>query len=446
MKVTIARASRPDAPSAGATRHRSPAGALLFAALALAAGTVAAQPGAPLSLDEALRLAEQRSAQLAAADRSIAAARDRAVAGAQLPDPVLRAGIDNVPLEGPDRYTLGRDFMTMRRIGLMQEFTGSDKRRLRRERGERAVAREQAVRAVSVAAMRREVATLWLDRSYAAQTSRLVESLLAETTLQVQTVEAGVRSGRASVLDLRAAQAVAIQTTDQLAASRQQESAAVRQLARWLGDDADRPPADLPDTSAFAAGTPEAVADLAHHAELAVAREEEALAESEARLAQRAKTPDWSVEVAYQQRGAGFADMVSFGVSVPLPLFAADRQDRDIRASRATLAQARAMREDVERMHRAELRTLLDDWRRLGERIAALQSTLLPLAKERIDLALAAYRGGSATLAQVLDARRAEVEARAQVLALRRDRDRTWVQLNFRGADAPAQARTGEAP
>ena len=137
--------------------------------------------------------------------------------------------------------------------------------------------------------------------------------------------------------------------------------------------------------------------------------------------------------------------MVSFGVAVPLPLFAADRQDREIRASRAALAQARASREDMERQHRAELRSLLDEWQRLGSRIAALRTSLLPLAKDRIDLALAAYRGGSATLAQVLDTRRAEVEARAQVLALQRDRARVWAQLNFRGTASPVSSRTEDA-
>ena len=326
MQLTIRHAARSGTREPFANRCRGSVRPLLAALLSIVVASAAAQPVTPLSLDEALRLAEQRSALIEAADQSVAAARDRAVAGAQLPDPVLRAGVDNVPVEGADRFTLGRDFMTMRRIGVMQEFTGTDKRRLRRERGERAVAREKAVRGVALAELRRGVASAWLERAYAAQASRLVESLLDELNLQVQTLEAGVRSGRTSALDLRAAQAMVIVTQDQLAASRQQESLAARQLARWLADDAERPASALPDTDALAAGTLESVTDLAHHAELAVAREDEALAETEARLAQRSKSPDWSVEVAYQQRGAGFADMVSFGVAVPLPLFAADRR------------------------------------------------------------------------------------------------------------------------
>ena len=41
-----------------------------------------------------------------------------AIAAGQLPDPVLKFGVDNLPLSGPDRLSLSRDFMTMRRIDI----------------------------------------------------------------------------------------------------------------------------------------------------------------------------------------------------------------------------------------------------------------------------------------------------------------------------------------
>ena len=38
-----------------------------------------------------------------------------------------------LPVTRADRFSLTSDFMTMRRIGVMQEFTGAEKRRLRAE-------------------------------------------------------------------------------------------------------------------------------------------------------------------------------------------------------------------------------------------------------------------------------------------------------------------------
>jgi len=78
---------------------------------------------APLGLADAQRIAVERSRLLAAQDASIVASREMAAAAGQLPDPVLKLGIDNLPVDGADRFSLNRDFMTMRRIGVMQEFS-----------------------------------------------------------------------------------------------------------------------------------------------------------------------------------------------------------------------------------------------------------------------------------------------------------------------------------
>src|SRR5258706_9358549 len=66
-------------------------------ALALCASIVGphAQAQPSLSLDEALRLAQERSRQLPAQDAATAAAREMAVAAGQWPDPTLTAGINN---------------------------------------------------------------------------------------------------------------------------------------------------------------------------------------------------------------------------------------------------------------------------------------------------------------------------------------------------------------
>jgi outer membrane protein TolC len=47
-----------------------------------------------------------------------------------------------------------------------------------------------------------------------------------------------------------------------------------------------------------------------------------------------------------------------------------------------------------------------------------------------MELALAAYRGGRGDLAPVLEARRAEVETRINLLAAELERGRAWARLN----------------
>ena len=85
----------------------------------LVAGAVHAQPS-PLTLDAALQSATDRSASMQAAQASVLARSEAAVKAGQLPDPMLKAGIDNLPVNGGQRFTVGQDFMTMRRIGIEQ--------------------------------------------------------------------------------------------------------------------------------------------------------------------------------------------------------------------------------------------------------------------------------------------------------------------------------------
>lgn len=80
-----------------------------------------------MTLPEAQRRALEIAPQVAGQGAATRAAREMAAAAGRRPDPVLKLGVENLPIDGPDRFTIGRDFMTMRRVGVMQEFTRKDK-------------------------------------------------------------------------------------------------------------------------------------------------------------------------------------------------------------------------------------------------------------------------------------------------------------------------------
>src|SRR3989475_1271659 len=127
------------------------------APLARAAGTES------LPLAEALKIGEKLSPRLIASGAALAAARELVPRAGELPDPKLRIGVDNLPVNGADRFRYDADFMTMRKIGVMQDFPNAEKRRLR---GERA-ALERDVEAANLGAqragLRREIALGWLE-------------------------------------------------------------------------------------------------------------------------------------------------------------------------------------------------------------------------------------------------------------------------------------------
>jgi outer membrane protein TolC len=175
---------------------------------------------------------------------------------------------------------------------------------------------------------------------------------------------------------------------------------------------------------------------------------QEAIARTQAQLAEANRHPDWSVEVALQHRGQGYSNMLSVGVSVPLQWDRKNRQDRELAARILQADQVRDEREEMLRTHAAEVRVMLDEWRSGRERIARYTRELVPLAADQSAAVLAAYRGAKAGLAEVLAARRNELDVRLQALQLQTETAKRWAQLNFlypSGRDMPASAKHPEA-
>jgi outer membrane protein TolC len=426
------------APGIGARRsgRRNP---LAFLLLCLAATAGAAEE--TLSMAQAQSLAVARSRELAAREFASAAAREMAHAARQLPDPVLSLGVDNVPLSGPDRGRLGGDFMTMRRVSIAQEWTRADKRQLRGERFEREAQRALAEKAVAAAAIERDTALSWLERYYAEAMLALVQAQLAEARLGVEAAQAAYRGGKGSQAELYAARMEMVNLEDRSRdyGGRAQKAGAM--LGRWIGNAAMRPLGARPAFDTVGVDAARLDEQLASHPGIAVLASQEELARTELRLAQASKRADWSLELGYQQRGSGYPDMVSFGVSVPLQWDQKRRQDRDVAARLAQVEQAKELHGEALRQHIGEARALLEEWRSSRERLARLDRELLPLAQQRTSAALAAYRGAKGALAEVIGARRAELDVRLQLLQLEAELARTWVQLAFLSPQEHAAAR-----
>ena len=384
-----------------------------------------------LSLSEAQRIAVERSRQLAAQDASITASREMAAAAGQLPDPVLKLGIDNLPVDGTDRFSLTRDFMTMRRIGVMQEFTRDDKRKLKALRFDRETDRAVAEKAVAIAALQKDTALAWLERYYAERMRVVVAAQAEEANLEIEAAEGAYRAGRGSQADIFTARASRVALDDRLSELDRRIRNARTMLARWVGSVADAPLAGQPIFTKVGLADHTLDQEIERHPEIALLARQVAVAEAEAQLAKANKQADWSVELAYQERGPTFSNMVSVGVSIPLQWDQKNRQNRELAAKLALTERAKAQQEDTVRAHIAEIRAMLNDWENGRERIARYERELIPLAKDRTQAALTAYRGAKGDLNTVLAARRNEIDVRTQTLQLEMETARIWAQLEY---------------
>lgn len=384
-----------------------------------------------LTLTDAQRLAVQHSRQLIAQDFSVTAARDMAVAAGQLPDPVLKIGIDNLPVNGAQQFSTTRDFMTMRRVGVMQEITSSDKRELRAESYERAAQKTLAEKNMAATVIERETALAWLERYYAEAMAAVIGEQAEQAKLALQAAKSTYRSGRGSQADIFLARSALVDIDDRASEIQRRIRNAKIMLARWIGDATDLPLANKPATNTIRLDAATLDSTLSHHPQIAVLSRQEEFAETDAKLARANKSSDWNVEFAYLQRGSPYSDMLSIGVSIPLQWNQKNRQDRELSSKLAIVEQAKAERDEALRQHVAETRVMINEWENNTARVARYEQELIPLAVHSTAAMVAAYRGGKSNLADVLAARRNEIDLRLQVLQLQADTDRLWAQLNF---------------
>jgi outer membrane protein TolC len=397
----------------------------------------------PLTLEDAQRQAVARSRMLVAQDFAITSSREMAVSAAQLPDPVAKLGVNNLPVNGEDRFSVTRDFMTMRSVGVMQELTRAEKREARADRFEREAERSVAEKSVAIAAIQRDTAIAWLDRYYAEAMTTVVSEQSRAAAAEVDAAEGAYRAGRGNLADLLSARAASAALDDRASELGRKARAAKIALARWLGDGAEAPLAGRPRIDAIRLDPITLDGDLSHHPEIAVLARKEDVAAAEVRVAQASKKADWSVELMYSQRGPAYSNMISVGVSVPLQWDRYNRQDRDVASKLAMLDQARAEREDKLLAHVAEVRAMIAEWENDRERSVRYERELLPLASERTQATAGAYRGAKASITDVLLARRNEIDVRMQALQLEMETARLWAQLNFLVPVSDAATRAG---
>lgn len=371
---------------------------------------------ASLSFDQALAEAESAAPSLAAAGAPDAAARHAAIAAGELPDPKLVMGLDNLPVSADDNWSLGRDFMTMQRVGVSQDLPKVGKRRARVAQAEAAIADAEFSTRIERLTVRRDTALAWLAAYFSVARLALQATLVQENSLLEQTVMARYAAGSATPAELLLPQREALARADQRDDLPAAQAAATAELSRVLA---------RPAVIASDAELPQISIDIDHlrahleqHPDLRIYDARLAGASAVLREAEASKRPDWNVELSYQHRGPRYGEMVSAQVSVDLPLFSARRQDPLIAARTADLAALADEWTGMLRAHVAEFERDIADYQRLQGQRQRIEAQGLPLAQQALALAYQAYAAGSGSLAELLAARRALASTRFDALNL----------------------------
>ena len=401
-----------------------------------------AAPRAPaLSLAEAERLAVERDAVLRQLQSESLAMRERAVAEGQLMDPKLKFGAVNVPV---DSFSLDADDMTMLELGVSQEFQPGRTRELARRRMEQSARAAEAVAGDRRRIVQREVRRAWTELAYLAKARELLASQSDWVEQMRGAARARYASGEGKQLDvLQAGLEVAMLREQQLDLDRD-EAMRRAQLARWIGEDdvARAGPFTLPARAELAPLAALETRLPGHPAQVDYEHRIDA-AETGVDLAEQRKRPGWMLDLSYGLRsgsmpdGESRPDMVNAMVTVDLPLFRGNRQDREVAAARAEARGLHEMHDD----HQREMRAMLAEAWSVADRTAELErfyeAELVPLAGQSVQAALLAYRSNRAMVDEVIAIRRVALDTWLKHLRLSADRAQAQYDIDYLVGEQP---------
>jgi outer membrane protein TolC len=391
-----------------------------------------ARQSLPLTLAEAENLAlgqePGRASLLARAD----AFEEESVAAGQLPDPMLRVGLMNYPVEAGGFSTEG---MTQAQLGIRQAFPPGNTRKLSANRFE-SLATEMREHADG---RERDVLTAvrqaWLEAYYWKRAHAMVSEARPFFADLVVVTRSLYSVGRRDQQDLLLAELELSQIDDRLIEIEKQRARAVAGLSEWAGSDAYRPVADKFPAWQDLPSLEMLEANLLAHPSLQAANARIDARQHGVDLAEQRKKPGWAVDLGYGYRegllsnGDPRSDMVSLSVSLDLPFFQKNRQDRKVAAALSQKRAAIDSREETLRRLRTRLRNEYVRWTDLDRRIDLYEQRILTLAEDQAQAALLAYQSDAADFADVMRGFIGDLNTRVQHIRLQVEQAQSYAAL-----------------
>lgn len=391
-----------------------------------------AQYVVPLTLAEAEDLALDREPGREAL-RAVAEALDeRSVVASQLPDPSLRVGIANYPIQSGGFSTEG---MTQAQLAFRQSFPSGKSRDFDALRFSSLSLEARA----SANARARDVLTrarvAWLEVYYwqharvIVTESRPFFADLAKITRSLYAV------GKNTQQDVLRAELELSRLDDRLIELERRHQQAVAALSEWLGQDAGRVIAStLPDWTGIPDLHSLQTAVDAHPAVVA-AKAKVAAQSAAVNLAEENKKPGWSIDIGYGYRdgtlstGDPRSDFVSVSVTTQLPFFRKNRQDRSLAAALRDRSAAGYEQEQLRRQLLSRVDAEYVRWRDLNRRLVLFETQILELSEDHAQAALLAYQSEAGDFADVMRGYIDELNTRLDYIRLKVERAQSYAVL-----------------
>ncbi len=387
-----------------------------------------------LSLEQAERLALEADPVInshLATSRSFEA---EAVANGSLPDPKLRLGMFNVPL---DSFSTSEDPSTQLRIGVQQEFPRGDTTDLKQQRSQwlaqAAVAQANDQKLQLILGVR----DTYLNLYYEIRAGGIVNETRKLFAKLVKITEDQYAAGRVNQQDVIRADLELSRLDDRATKIQANEDEYRAHLAQWIGEAAwqeiDRALPMLPEVSDDVAINELLTQHPSVRAQTARVEASRTMTE----VARQDYKPGIGAFVEYRKRfgenldGSDRSDMMAAMVTMDIPLFTENRQDKKVVAHEQSANAARYSRDDTLRTLKRKLEKDRALYKRLTQRELIYKNKLVGSAASNSRASLDAYQSGVTEFTTLMRAGITELDVRLENLRIKVDRLRAQARLLY---------------
>lgn len=356
------------------------------------------------------------------------------VAASTLPDPKLNFGIFNLPV---DSFSTSIEPSTQIRLGITQAFPRGDTLNINQQKSEWLSKSSVAKSEHSKRKILRDLRETFLNLYYEIEAGDIINETRAIFSRLVTITEAQYAAGRANQQDVIQADLELSRLEDRAIRIKSKEDEYRAQLAQWINAQAWNPIAthfpelttlpDIDDVSQL----------LTQHPSVLIETAKIEASRKSTDLARQDYKPGFTAFVEYRKRnGAGTSgndreDMLAAMITMDIPLFTKNRQDKKVSANEEKTRAAIFLRDDKLRRLKQMLDKDLAIYKGLGARELIYKQDLLVSAKNYSVASLNAYQSGVTEFTTLMRARITELDVRLADLRIRTDRTRTQARLLY---------------
>ena len=387
-----------------------------------------------LSLEQVERLALEADPVInghLATSRSFEA---EAVANGSLPDPKLRLGMFNVPL---DSFSTTEDPSTQLRIGIQQEFPRGDTTDLRQQKSQWLAQAAIAQASDQQLQLLLNVRDTYLNLYYEIQAGGVVGETRELFAKLVKITEDQYAAGRVNQQDVIRADLELSRLDDRATKIQANEDEYRAHLAQWIGDAAWQQVDPVLPTLPEISDNVDINELLTRHPSVQAQTARVEASRTMTEVARQDYKPGVGAFVEYRKRfgenldGSDRSDMMAAMVTMDIPLFTENRQDKKVVAHEQSANAARYSRDDTLRTLKRKLEKDRVLYRRLSERELIYKNKLIGSAADNSRASLDAYQSGVTEFTTLMRAGITELDVRLENLRIKVDRLRAQARLLY---------------